>query len=338
MEVNRSAEGADVLRVPEFGADSVLRVLEILATVQAVVQPQDVIATLLLGEYAVEVPAFQSGQVARLVAAAGQLVRSGEPLLELETLSTPAAPATVSAVPPAAPSVEAPTTHDGFGPVVEQPLSRVQRHVGRRLSQAWSSIPQVTHFEEADISDFLRARAVGGGDQPGVLPWLIHACTACLARHPKLNSSLDSDGSKLLLKQYFNIGVAIDTAESLLVATLFAADQMTRTDIARNLADLAARARDGRLRPDEMEGAGFTVSSLGQHGGTGFTPIVNPPGVAILGVSRARTVAKFVGGVAQERTVLPYSLSYDHRVINGMDAARFCSDLRETLEKTARPQ
>lgn len=343
MEANRPAQDGEVLRVPDFGADMVVRVLAIPARAGAILQPQEVAATLLVGDYAVDVPAFKAGQVESVQVTVGQLLRSGDALMGLATTSAGASGVAAGsgvASPGAtvATSSGTPASHDGFGPVVEQPLPRVQRHVARRLSEAWSSIPQVTHFDEADVSDFLRARAVAGRDQPGVLPWLIHACVGCLSRHPKLNSSLDAEGSTLLLKQYLNIGVAIDTAESLVVATLFSVDRMTLPEIASKLADLSDRARQSQLRPDEMEGAGFTVSSLGQHGGTGFTPIVNPPGVAILGVSRARSMARFVDGVIEERTVLPYSLSYDHRVINGMDAARFCTDLRTSLEKYAVPK
>jgi pyruvate dehydrogenase E2 component (dihydrolipoamide acetyltransferase) len=227
---------------------------------------------------------------------------------------------------------------DDFGPVSHAPLSRIRQLGGARLQAAWSSIPHVTHFEEADVTDLDARRremnAAGAQPRLTLLAWIAHACIAALRRHPRFCASLDEAGRRLVLKQYLNLGIAIDTPAGLVVGVLHDAGGMDVERLAAAIADLAARGRAGRLKPTELEGSCFTISSLGHLGGTGFTPIINPPEVAILGVTPARLRPAVVAGRIEPRLVLPLSLSYDHRVLDGVDAARFCATVRSGLEST----
>jgi pyruvate dehydrogenase E2 component (dihydrolipoamide acetyltransferase) len=225
--------------------------------------------------------------------------------------------------------------HDGFGPVVAQPLSRIQQIVGQRLHAAWTHIPHVTHHEDADLTDAEAQRQAYNAVHPdgklSPLAYVARACTQALRAHPKFCASLDPDGKTLWLKQYVHLGVAVDTPKGLVVAVLQNADAKSLTELGAAIADLAARGRAGTLKPTEMEGSCFTLSSLGALGGVAFTPIINPPNVAILGLSQARVRPEWIDGAVHPRLILPMSLSYDHRVIDGADAARFCMQLRTLL-------
>lgn len=227
------------------------------------------------------------------------------------------------------------TTHDGFGPVVPTTLSRIQQVAGSRLHAAWTTIPHVTHHESADVTAIDAARRAHNESQPGakrtLLAYLARAVVLALGAHPKFCASLDPDGRTLWLKQYLNLGIAVETPKGLVVAVVPGADRLSLADLGCAIDDLAARGRAGTLKPTELEGSCFTISSLGALGGTGFTPIVNPPNVAILGASQARWQPACVDGAIVPRFLLPLSLSYDHRVIDGADAARFCTHLRDTL-------
>ena len=224
-----------------------------------------------------------------------------------------------------------------FGPVEAQPLGRVQQHVGRVMQRNWAMIPHVTHHDEADITGFEQRRQTWNTAHPeskrALLPALVKVSVAVLQRYPQFNTSLSADGTTLYTKQYYHIGIAVDVPGGLLVPVVRECDKKTSDDIAAEIARLSEKARGKGLSMDEMSGGCFTLSSLGHIGGTGFTPIINAPEVAILGI--CRTQSRFVPD-AQGRPALqqrlPLSLSYDHRVINGADAARFVRAFAEELE------
>ncbi len=234
---------------------------------------------------------------------------------------------------PAAPEVD----FSRFGPVRSQPLSRIRKLSGAHLHRAWLGAPQVTQFDQADITEldsFRRSQQPpAGSDQPRLtlLPFLVRACAAALQAMPRFNSSLAPDGDNLILKGYLNIGVAVDTPEGLTVPVLREVDDKGIRQIARELQDLSARARAGRLSPSDLQGGCFSISSLGGIGGSAFTPIVNAPEVAILGVSKAEWRPVWNGQEFKPRLMLPLSLSYDHRVIDGAEGARFTQLLSELL-------
>jgi len=217
-----------------------------------------------------------------------------------------------------------------WGPVEREPLSRLRRTAARRLAEAWSSIPHVTQHETADISELEKERARYAKKRRKDEPKLtltavaVKAAAAALQEFPWFNSSYDPDAEELLVKRYYGIGVAVDTEHGLLVPVVRDADSKNLMEIAADVAELARRARDKELVPEEMQGGTFTITNLGGLGGTSFTPIVNAPEVAILGLSRAREKGK--------RVHLPLSLSYDHRVIDGADAVRFVRHLAGLLE------
>lgn len=225
--------------------------------------------------------------------------------------------------------------HDGFGDVVPSTLSRIQQIAGARLHAAWTTIPHVTHHELADLTLVEDARRRYNAAHPDAklspLAFVARAVVSALAAYPKFCASLDPDGRTLWLKQYVHLGVAVETPKGLVVAVLRDVDRLSLPALARAIDDVAARGRAGTLKPAEMEGSCFTISSLGALGGTGFTPIINPPNVAILGAAQARWQPACVDGAIVPRFLLPLSLSYDHRVIDGADAARFCSHLRDAL-------
>ncbi|MDH4041795.1 MAG: 2-oxo acid dehydrogenase subunit E2 [Gammaproteobacteria bacterium] len=224
-----------------------------------------------------------------------------------------------------------------YGPVEEQKLGRVQHYVGRVMQRNWTSIPHVTHHDDADITEFGQRRKAWNSAHPDrkitLLPALVKASVAALQSYPQFNSSLSADGATLFRKQYFNIGFAVDVPGGLLVPVLRDCDKKGIGEIAAEIAAISAKARDKGLAMTEMSGGCFSLSSLGHIGGTGFTPIINAPEVAILGITRTR--GQFIPGAdgkPELRQFLPLSLSYDHRVINGADAARFVSAIAQGLE------
>jgi pyruvate dehydrogenase E2 component (dihydrolipoamide acetyltransferase) len=225
-----------------------------------------------------------------------------------------------------------------FGSVEVKPLSRIQKISGARLQASWLNLPHVTQHEDADISGLEAARGAmkDKATQAGVrltpLVFIIKACILALKEFPRFNSSLDETGENLVFKKYFNIGFAADTPNGLVVPVIPNADQLDTFEIARTLASLSEKARAGKLKAAEMHGGSFTVSSLGGIGGTYFTPIINAPEVAILGVSKATLKPLYERGGFIPRLMLPLSLSYDHRVIDGAEAARFVVFLAKTLD------
>jgi pyruvate dehydrogenase E2 component (dihydrolipoyllysine-residue acetyltransferase) len=224
-----------------------------------------------------------------------------------------------------------------FGAVEVKPLSRIQKISGSRLQASWLNLPHVTQHEDADITDLEAARAAlkDKASQEGVrltpLVFIIKACILALKEFPQFNASLDEAGENLVFKKYFNIGFAADTPNGLVVPVIANADQLDTYAIARTLASMSEKARTGKLKAAEMHGGSFTISSLGGIGGTYFTPIINAPEVAILGVSKAAQKPLYERGAFIPRLMLPLSLSYDHRVIDGAAAARFVVFLAKTL-------
>ncbi|MFT7244282.1 MAG: pyruvate dehydrogenase E2 component (dihydrolipoamide acetyltransferase), partial [Candidatus Azotimanducaceae bacterium] len=229
-----------------------------------------------------------------------------------------------------------------FGEIELRPLSRVRRSSARNLHRSWLNVPHVTQFDEADITDlevFRKAQNIelaAAGDKLTPLAFLIKACIAALKKYPQFNSSIDADYEHLTIKKYFNIGVAVETPDGLVVPVIRGADQKGVIELAQESASLARMARDKKLPLDAMQGATFSISSLGGIGGTAFTPIVNAPEVAILGVSRSAIKPVWDGHEFVPRMMLPLSLSYDHRAIDGAEAARFCGYLRDLLTDTRR--
>ncbi len=227
-----------------------------------------------------------------------------------------------------------------FGPVETQPRTRIQKISGPALARNWAMIPHVTQFDEADVTELeaFRQRVNDENGKSGVkltmLAFLVKAAVAALQKFPTLNSSLD--GENLVLKRYWHIGFAADTPQGLVVPVIRDADRKGVIEIAKEAAELAAKARDGKLAPADMQGGTFSISSLGGIGGTSFTPIINAPEVAILGVSRAAMKPVWNGREFAPRLVLPLSLSYDHRVVDGALGARFTAYLAQVLSDLRR--
>jgi pyruvate dehydrogenase E2 component (dihydrolipoamide acetyltransferase) len=224
-----------------------------------------------------------------------------------------------------------------FGPIDIQPLTRVQRISGPRLHASWVNLPHVTQFDEADITELdtlreqLKPKAEAAGIKLTPLAFIVRACIQALQKFPLFNASLDASGENLVYKKYMHIGFAADTPNGLLVPVIRDAERKDIYEIARVLGELSAKARDGKLTAAQMQGGSFTISSLGGIGGTAFTPIINAPEVAILGISRSSMKPAFRDGAFVPRLMLPLSLSYDHRVIDGANGARFTSFLRAAL-------
>ena len=224
-----------------------------------------------------------------------------------------------------------------FGAIEEVELSKLHRVTAVNMTRNWLNVPHVTQFDEADITNLedFRAEQKALADKKGIkltpLPFIIKACAQALAEHPQFNVSLHSSGTKLIKKNYVHIGVAVATPAGLMVPVIRDADKKSIWQIAADIAALSAKAKDRKLTKEDMEGGCFTVSSLGNIGGNGFTPIVNAPEVAILGVSRASVKPVWKDGQFVPRTMLPFALSYDHRAVNGVDGGMFCTYLGTLL-------
>jgi pyruvate dehydrogenase E2 component (dihydrolipoamide acetyltransferase) len=224
-----------------------------------------------------------------------------------------------------------------FGPVERRPLSRIQKISGPRLHASWVNVPHVTQFDEADITEMeaTRARLKDEATTRGIkltpLAFVVRACVLALQAYPQFGASLDADAGELVIKKYAHIGFAADTPNGLVVPVVRDADRKDVFELARDLASLSEKARTGKLTAAEMQGGVFTISSLGGIGGTAFTPIINAPEVAILGVSRSAHRPVYENGAFVPRLMLPLSLSYDHRVIDGAAAVRFTTFLAKAL-------
>ncbi|MDT0501840.1 MULTISPECIES: pyruvate dehydrogenase complex dihydrolipoyllysine-residue acetyltransferase [unclassified Halomonas] len=224
-----------------------------------------------------------------------------------------------------------------FGEVEEKPMGRLMKMGATNLHRSWVNLPHVTQFDEADITELeafrksMKAEAEAQGAKLTPLPFLIKACAFALRQYPQFNVSLKSDGETLVHKKYVHIGIAVDTPDGLMVPVIRDADQKSLIDLAKESVELAGKAQSKKLKREEMTGGCFTISSLGSIGGTAFTPIVNAPEVAILGVSKASMKPVWDGASFQPRLMMPLSLSYDHRAVNGADAARFTALLGQLL-------
>lgn len=227
--------------------------------------------------------------------------------------------------------------HSQYGPVTEEPLSRFALIASANLAAANAMIPQVTHHDRADVSTIealrrdLKPEAKARGIKLTTLAFVVKALTRTLRDFPRFNASITSDGKGLILKDFVHIGIAVDTAHGLMVPVIRDADRKGLWDIGAEIADLASRAQSRRVGPAEMGGASMSISNLGGIGGTAFTPIVNPPEVAILGLTRTEITPVWDGEAFQPTPMVPLDLSYDHRVINGAEAARFLAHLAGLL-------
>jgi pyruvate dehydrogenase E2 component (dihydrolipoyllysine-residue acetyltransferase) len=231
-----------------------------------------------------------------------------------------------------------------FGPIETKPLSRIKKVSGPFLHRSWLNVPHVTHHDEADITELDRyrkeldtaAKAEKDPYRVTLLAFLVKACVAALKKFPEFNSSLAPEKDSLILKSYYNIGIAVDTPDGLVVPVVKDADRKGIIELSREFGTISAKAREGKLAPGDMQGGTFTISSLGGIGGTGFTPIVNAPEVAILGVVRSAMKPVWNGSEFVPRNILPLAVSYDHRVIDGALAARFTRHLCHLLEDDRR--
>jgi pyruvate dehydrogenase E2 component (dihydrolipoamide acetyltransferase) len=248
----------------------------------------------------------------------------------------------VAGVPASSSALQSQSSSDGAGTVEEVPLGRIQKISGPHLLKSWVGIPHVTHFDEADLTSLesfrkeLNKNRLEGQPTYSPLAFVVRAAAGALGQHPLFNCSLDSEGEKIILKKYYNIGIAVDTPNGLVVPVIKDAEKKGLLDISMELARLSTDARAGKLAIQDLQGATFTISSLGGIGGTGFTPIISSPQAAILGLSRNFMKPVWDGEQFRPQLTLPFSVSYDHRVIDGAEAARFCRTLRLNIEDLKR--
>ncbi len=241
---------------------------------------------------------------------------------------------------PAGPSAEGIKLPDftQWGAVSEEAMSNIRKITSKNTQQAWQTIPHVTQFDEADMTNLENFRKNNqnkvekDGGKLTVTAILLKISGFALQKFPRFNASLDARNQKIIYKHYINIGIAADTPQGLLVPVVRDVNQKSLTELSVELTELAGKAREKKIAPDEMQGGNFTISNLGGIGGTNFTPIILPPQVAILGVSRAKYQQVYVEGEFQKRFIIPLSLSYDHRVIDGADGARFLRWICEVIE------
>ncbi len=263
----------------------------------------------------------------------GRILKEDIQAFVKKVMSRSAATAAVGVAVAEAPKVD----FSRFGDVEVQALSRIKKRSGANLHRNWVTIPHVTQFDEADITELetFRKNQVEKLTKEGVkltmLAFLIKASVVALKEYPEFNASLDDGGENLLVKRYYNIGIAVDTPDGLVVPVIRQADQKGLFRLAAELHDVSEKARSKKLSPEDMQGGSFSISSLGGIGGTAFTPIVNAPEVAILGIAKANTKPVFRDNEFVPRLILPLALSYDHRVIDGAAAARFTTTLRTVL-------
>jgi pyruvate dehydrogenase E2 component (dihydrolipoamide acetyltransferase) len=263
----------------------------------------------------------------------GRILREDVQAFVKKALTTGAAAAPGTSVLPPMPVID----FSKFGPIERQPLSRIQKISASSLQRSWLHVPHVTQHDEADITDMEAVRksnaekAKARGFKLTPLAFIMKAAVAALEEFPRLNSSLDPDGEHVILKLYYHLGVAVDTKDGLVVPVIRDVDKKGVFELAEELGEVSARARERKLSLDEIRGASFTITSLGGIGGTAFTPIVNAPEVAILGVSRSHQKPVWDGSQFVPRLTLPISLSYDHRVVDGAMAVRFTTYLCSVL-------
>ncbi len=306
----------------------------------------------------IEIPCPHAGRVVSVHVAKGDTIQVGSILLtisarletgspsELQQNDTPSVPAATARSLARSEAANSEKTgaelpdFSRFGPVERKRLSRLQLGAANQLCKSWQLVPHATHHDLADITELELARqkflqAAGAeGTKVTLTSIVIKACVQLLVEMPHFNASLDCETDEIVLKRYYHIGVAVDTQFGLTVPVIHDVDKKSILEIAEDLKRLAGKARRHKLELTELRGASFTVTNVGGIGGTSMTPIVNHPEVAILGLARARKQPEFVDGALTERLMLPLSLSFDHRVINGADAARFAARLSASLNTT----
>ncbi|MEM1435914.1 MAG: 2-oxo acid dehydrogenase subunit E2 [Pseudomonadota bacterium] len=262
----------------------------------------------------------------------GRILREDVQNFVKQRLESPAAATAGGGIPPV-PAID----FSKFGETELKPLGRTRAAGAENLHRSWLNLPHVTNHDEADLTDLedfrksLKAQAEQKGIKVTPLAFIIKACTVLLKEFPTVNASLDAEVRNFILKRYVNVGIAVDTPHGLVVPVIANADEKGIWELSSEILELAERARERKLKPSEMQGGTFSVSSLGAIGGTGFTPIINAPEVAILGVGRMAVRPQWDGAAFQPRKMLPLSLSYDHRAINGAEAGAFLARLRELL-------
>ena len=343
------------VKVPDIGDFGAVPIIEVHVSAGDQVNAEDPLVTLESDKATMDVPAPVAGSVAEVLVKVGDEVSEGSPILLLipgdGAVSTPPslveqqepAPAAAAATGAGIPEIPA-QDFSTFGPIDTAALPRIKKVSGPFLHRSWLNVPHVTHNDEADITDLDRYRkeldtAAKNDRNPyrvTLLAFLVKACVVALKRFPEFNSSLSPEKDALILKHYYNIGIAVDTPGGLVVPVVKDADRKGIVELSREFMSISAKARDGKLGPSDMAGGTFTISSLGGIGGTSFTPIVNAPEVAILGVVRSKLSPVWNGTEFTARNMLPLSLSYDHRVIDGALAARFARHLCYLLEDDRR--
>ena len=284
--------------------------------------------------------ALQQGQVAASPVSAPPAQAVDQTEISVQEVVPP--PLAVKDAASVVPAAEARTpgepVEDKWGPATVEPMNAVRRKTAEHMSACWETIPHVTHFDKADVTalESLRQKYAKTVEKAGgrltITAFVLKALPFVLKQYPKFNASVDMAGQRVIYKKYYHIGVAVDTPSGLLVPVLRDVDRKSVTQISIELPAIAAKARDRKLALEDMQGGTFTVSNLGGLGGYGFTPIINAPEVAILGMSRTQQEPVWTGGQFAPRLMLPFSLSYDHRLIDGADAARFLRRLIEILE------
>lgn len=256
----------------------------------------------------------------------------------IQRLQKLAARAAGPSAPPQRPAAPEPIDFAQWGPVTIKPLSPLRQTISRRMAASWAQVPRVTQFDEADVTRLLELRKQhlkafeAKGTKLTLTGFILKALVGTLQKHPILNSSLDAAGTSLVLKSYFHIGIAVDTEAGLIVPVIRDADKKSLIELSRELETLAAKARERKVTADDLKGGTFTVSNQGGIGGAHFTPIVNAPEVAILGIGRGAVKPVWRDDKVMPRTLVPLALSYDHRVIDGANAARFIVDLVQAIE------
>lgn len=234
------------------------------------------------------------------------------------------------------------TARDAWGPIRPEKISKIRKVIAAKMHESWTTCPRVTNFDDADVTELERLRVSSKDDyaKKGIkltsLPFVIKAVASALKHHPAVNASIDLEQGQIIYKEYVNIGIAVDTERGLVVPSLRSADEMSIPDVARALAQLSENVRDGNFTPADLAGSTFTISNLGAIGGTYSTPIINTPEVAILLVGRSRKMPVIVDDEVAVRLMMPLSLSYDHRLVDGATAARFLNDVIDYLEAPSR--
>jgi pyruvate dehydrogenase E2 component (dihydrolipoamide acetyltransferase) len=234
------------------------------------------------------------------------------------------------------------TARDSWGPIRPEKMPKIRKVIAAKMHESWTAVPRVTNFDDADVTELEHLRVSSKDDyaKKGIkltsLPFVIKAVASALKHHPLINASLDEEQEQIIYKEYVNIGIAVDTERGLVVPSLRGADEMSIPDIARAVAQLSENVREGNFKPADLQGSTFSISNLGAIGGTYSTPIINTPEVAILLVGRSRKMPVVVDDQIAARLMMPLSLAYDHRLVDGATAARFLNDVIDYLEAPSR--